>query len=232
MTPVYFIDWCLFLLFFSSLALSMAARYALRVDVVEGLKDKLSEWLSSVATGFIVARELEGDNDHVHCIIDSTKSIKQLRNSFTKKFPECTGNKGYSMKVCDDDHDAYIRYICKGKDKDTPPEIWTRQGLDYTEAALQEAWKKYWVNNAALKENAKKRTRVETANIVEQVEKESKRLELKGFDREGVAKVYIRLFRDARKGINVFAARAVVNTVCCLLDGSGEDHLAQKIAEL
>lgn len=207
-------------------------RYALRVDVREGLRDKLSAWLSAIGTGFIVAHECEGDNDHVHCILDSDKSIKQVRNSFTKKFPESTGNKGYSLKLCDDDWEAYIRYICKGKSVNEGPDIWVRQGLEYTEEAIQEAWRKYWVNNQALKENAKKRTRVEGANIVEQVEQESKRLGLKGFDREGVAKVYIRLFRDARKGINVFAARAVVNTVCCLLEGSGEDHLAQKIAEL
>ena len=210
----------------------MSLRYALRVDVVPGLRPKLSEWLSGVAQGFICAREVEGDNEHVHLIIDSDRNIKQLRNSFTKKFPECCGNKGYSLKVCDDDFEAYIRYICKGASKESPPDIWCRQGLFYTEQMIVDSHSKYWVNHSALRENARKRIRVEDGNVVEQVEKEAKRLGLKGFDREGVAKIYIRLFRDARKGINVFAARAVVNTVCCLLEGSGEDLLASKIADL
>lgn len=207
-------------------------RYAIRMDVDESFKRRVSDWFSTAGNGYIVAYEVAGDNKHIHAILDSVKSIKQVRNSLTNSFPECVGNKGYSLKLCDDDYDAYIRYICKGDSVDEGPVIWTKQGLKYTAEDIIDAHSRYWVNNAALQENAAKRVKVEKENIVEQVEKIAKREGVKGFDREGVAKIYIRLFRDARKGINVFAARAVVNTVCCLLEGSGEDHLAQKIAEL
>lgn len=209
-------------------------RYALRVDVKPDLKSKLSEWCSAVGTGFICAFEKEGDNEHVHLIIDSHKDIKQLRNSFTKKFTECTGNKGYSLKVCGDDFSAYVRYICKGSSSREPPVIWFHQGLDYSAQAIREAHEKYWVNNASLQENSRKRARVEKESIVDQVEREAKAQGLKGMDRVEVAKIYIRLFRDARKGINVFAARAVVNTVCCCLDRGdyAEEALATKIADL
>lgn len=209
-------------------------KYALRVDCVEGLRCKLSKWCSEVGNGFICAFEKEGDNEHVHLILDSAKDIKQLRNSFTKKFPECTGNKGYSLKVCGDDFAAYIRYICKGVSSREAPVIWFHQGLDYSSQVIEEAHARYWVNNAALQENAAKRKRVEKESVVEQVEKEAKSKGLKGMDRVEVAKIYIRLFRDARKGINVFAARAVVNTVCCCLDRGdyAEEALATKIADL
>lgn len=90
----------------------------------------------------------------------------------------------------------------------------------------------YWVNNESLIENSKKRAKVEKESIVDQVEKEAKKKGLKGHDRVEIAKIYIRMFRDARKGINVFAARAIVNTVSCLLEGSAEDLLAVKIADL
>lgn len=207
-------------------------RYALRADVDESFRKRISDWCSKVADGFIVAYEVEGENRHIHAILDSSKEIKKLRSDFTRSFPECVGNKGYSLKECDDNYDAYIRYICKGVNKDIGPVIWCHQGLMYGRSEIDEAHQKYWVNNESLVENAKKRAKVEKESIVDQVEKLAKAKGLKGFDRVGVANIYINLFRDARKGINVFAARAVVNTVCCLLEGSGQEELAHKIAEL
>jgi len=206
----------------------------LRADVFDGFKPRLIKWLTAVALGWIVAYEESGSNKHVHLILDSGFDIKKLRNSFTRTFEECVGNKGYSLKFCDDDFDAYIRYICKGDDKDSPPVVWSRQGLGYTDDSIKLAHEMYWVNNDAIVANSKKRRAVEKENIVEQVEKKAKALGLKASDRVGVAQVYIRLFRDARKGINVFAARAIVNTVCCLLDegSSSENYLAMKIADL
>lgn len=211
--------------------MSSVIRYAIRMDVIDSMKKRVSEWLSGAGNGFICVKEVSGDNHHVHIILDSVKSIKVLRSSLTRSFPECVGNKGYSLKFCDDDYEAYIRYICKGE-PGVPPVVWCNQGLRYTAEDIEKAHEMYWVNNEALQENAKKRVKVAKENIVEQVEKAAKAAGLKGHDRLGVAKIYIRLFRDARKGINVFAARAVVNTVCCLLEGSGEDYLASKIADL
>lgn len=211
-----------------------ARKFALRADVFDGFKARLVQWLGLVAFGWIVAYECEGLNKHVHLILDSGYDIKKLRNSFTRTFSECVGNKGYSLKLCDDDYDAYIRYICKGPERDIEPIIWSRQGLLYTDEAIKAAHAQYWVNNEALITNSKKRKAVEKENIVEQVEKKAKELKLKAYDRVGVAQVYIRMFRDARKGINVFAARAIVNTVCLLLEGgdASETALAQKIADL
>lgn len=207
-------------------------RYALRADVDESFKRRISDWFSGAGNGYIVVYEVAGDNKHIHAILDSVKSIKQLRNSFTNAFPECVGNKGYSLKLCDDNYDAYIRYICKGTAADEEPIVWTKQGLKYTAEDILDAHEKYWVNNKALEENAKKRVKVEKESIVEQVEKLAKKAGYKGYQRVEVAKLYIKLFRDARKGINVFAAKAVVNTVCCLLEGDAEDYLASKIADL
>lgn len=206
-------------------------RYALRADLSDSDKENLSKWCTENADGFIVAREtVEGENPHIHAILETTKTLKAVRSSFVRAFPNCSGNKGYSLKQCNDDWAAYVRYICKGT-KDVAPVIWTRCGLDYTDAVIQASWEKYWVNNAAIEENRSKRTKVEKANIIEQIEKICKETNIT--DRKDIARVYIRLFRDARKGINVFAARAVVNTVACLLAGEREEeHLAYKIADL
>lgn len=227
---VHLLDPCL-----SRLAsLEMSRRFALRADVSEEYKQRISEWMSKEANGFIVAFEISGDNKHIHAIINTDKKLKPLRSSFVRAFPECVGNKGYSLKECNDDFDAYIRYICKGNGKDDPPVIWSHQGLDYTDKAIEDAWRMYYVNQEAVIENAKKRKRVDGSNIVEQVEKICKERAITGNDRMEIARVYCHLMRDARKGINVFAGKAIVNTVSLLLDKceAAETCLVYKIADI
>lgn len=213
----------------------MTKRFALRADVRDGFRAQLDSFLEKVADGYIVAHETaDGENPHVHVIFTSKKTLKACRSAFARFCPEHKGNTAYSLKCCDDDFQAYIRYICKGADRNTPPTIWTHQGLDYTPDVIAAAHLAYYVNQDAVKENAKKRRKVEGANIVEQIEQLCKEKGLRGHQREKIAEVYLDLFRDARKGINVFAAKACVNTVCLLLEGSDGERrsLAYKIAEL
>lgn len=210
------------------------SRVALRVDVpaIQGFKQKFISWVSKF-DGYIVAHEAPTvENKHVHCIIETKKSEKAFRSAFVREFPECVGNKGYSLKVCDDDYEAYIRYICKGESEIVPPDIWACNGLLYGPQVVEQAHKKYYVNQAAVIENRKKEKEVSKLKPVELVERECKRMGVQGFDREGIAKMYLRLWRDARKPINVYAARAVVNSVCLCLSDSCEQSLASKIAEV
>lgn len=209
-------------------------RFALRADVTGCLKEKLSRYLGKVANAFIVVCETaEGENEHIHAIFNSEKTLKAVRNEFTRTCDAHKGNKMYSLKECNDDFDAYIRYICKGVDKKTPPDVWYHQGLDYSKESIARAHEMYYVNQDAVKENSKKRKKAE-GNMVEQVERVCKERGYKSYEREMIAEVYMDIYRDARKGINVFAARAVVNTVCLLLDNPEcqRKDLARKIADL
>lgn len=207
--------------------------YALRIDWKDSDKDKLVEWLESNGCGSVlcVYEDHEGENPHVHLIIWSEKKLEALRKSFKRAFPEHVGNKGYSIKVCDDDTDAYMRYMCKGKDKNTLPRVVYRMGLDYTDDNIKRYHEQYWVNNDALMTNKRKRGELKLG-LIERIEKICKDEGVRKNDREGIAKIYIRLYRDARKSINTFAARAVVNTVQILLDDTGDcmDELARQIA--
>lgn len=211
-------------------------QFALRADVIgETFRQQVDKFLGKVATGFIVAHETaDGENPHVHAILTSTKTLKAIRSEWARCCPDHKGNKCYSLKACDDDHEAYIRYICKGSSRDSPPTIWTHQGLEFSREAIAAAHLAYYVNQDAVRENAVKRRKVESGNIVEQIEKICKARGFKSYQRKEIAEVYMDLFRDARKGINVFAARAVVNTVCLLLDDPEcqRRELASKIAEL
>jgi len=200
----------------------------------ESFRSEIAEWMRKWDAYLVVFEEADGENPHVHAIIHTVQTIKQVRNAFTYKFKSHSGNACYSIKKCDDDFEAYIRYMCKGANKDTEPVVIAKCGLKYDDQVIKDGHAQYWVNNAALVINRKKEAKMEKLKPVELVEKESKRLGLKGHDREGIAKVYIRLWRDARKPINLYAARAVVNTVSVLLDGhtGAEEDLARKISEL
>ena len=205
-------------------------RLALRCNVSDDRKVDLVQWISKY-DGYILVREEKEGNKHCHAIIDTTKQCKAVRSDFVRAFPECVGNAGYSVKICDDDWAAYIRYICKGDGPDVPPVVWGRSGLLYTDQHIADAHAKYYVNQAAVLENAGRRKRLDKLNLVEDLEK---RCKAAGHtSRNEISREYIRVYRDARKGINVFAARAVVNTVWCLLQGEhAEEELAHKIAEL
>lgn len=209
-------------------------QYSLRADYKEGDQALLSAWLSAIATVFLVVyEEHDGENPHVHCVFSSDKNLSAVRVSFKRKFTDKVGNGGYSLKECDENVDAYMRYMCKGDSKDNDPVVLIHQGQDYTEEKVKAAHDAYWVNNAALSENKKKRKAIPNCStVIEKLEFVCKEKGVRKNDKQAIAAEYIKMMKDARKPINVFAAKAVVNTVCVLLDDSGEaaETLASIIA--
>lgn len=206
--------------------------YALRADITDDILNVLPGWLAANAKSFFVVKESHaGENPHIHVYFTSCKKISAVRKDFQRKFPANRGNAGYSLKVCDDDVDAYGRYMCKGVDKETLPDVMCRQGLLYTDAWVKSMHEEYWVNNERLMKN--KRKRVQMGNIVEKLELECKEAGLRFDDRKGIAHQYIKLYVNSARPINIFHARNVVNTVSCLLDdgGSAAERLACEIAD-
>lgn len=210
----------------------MSTPFAFRMDFVDADKEPLVKWLDSSACSYLVVHEThDGENPHVHVVFHSGKKLSALRMDFKRKFPTKIGNGGYSMKECDDDVEAYMRYMCKGDSSDDAPVVLACQGLEYSSDKVAAAHAAYWVNNEALKSNAQKRKKlVKPQTVIEQLEAECKE---KGYKtKEQIAAWYIRKLRDARKPINIFSARAIVNTVWVLVDGSEAaiDQLANSIA--
>lgn len=210
----------------------MAERaFALRLDVLsEADKENLSKWLTKEASSFFVVKEEANPNEntHYHAVFYASSKTASLRQSFRRAFPNHKGNAAYSLKECDDDVDAYGRYMCKGVSRDVLPEVVCRQGLHYTDEWVRESHDEYWVNNDALKKNKLRRK----MNVVETLEDICKEKKIRWTDRNGIATEYVRHYVAARKPINSFAARAVVNTVAVLLDDTGEavEQLATEIA--
>jgi len=201
------------------------ARFAFRMDWADGDYTRLSAWLAAIATCYLVVFESHaGENPHVHAVFDSDKKLSAVRMGFKRKFEDKVGNGSYSLKETDDDIDAYMRYMCKGNSREDMPDIKIRQGILYTDENIKDWHDKYWVNNDSIKENRLKRKAVRSGETaVDAVERICKDTGVRKSDREGIAKVYIKLCRDSRKPINTFAAKAIVNTVALLLDDTDEN---------
>lgn len=215
----------------------MGGQFALRLDYKVEFYDRILSLLVLASRYFAVIEEgSEGQNTHIHAILYSDKTIASIRKAIQRLFPEERGNGFYSLKACDQDIDAYMRYMCKGVDSETMPNIFGYCGLDYSKSKITEWHEQYWVNNAALKVNKKKRKEAsEKGTITEILEQRCKKLKLKACEREKIAHEYIKMYVEWRKPINVFAARAVVNTVVAILEeepGAQTNLLAFRIAEL
>lgn len=207
----------------------MDIAYALRVD--EG--PDVSGWLSRYASTFIAVREShEGENPHLHVLFRSTQRMSALRKACQRAFPG--GNGSYSLKKCTDDVSGYERYICKGDSESSLPEVVVKQGIEYTDDWVKDNHAAYWVNNAAIHENRQARKRIKSATAVEKLEEICKNLGVKWNDRVRIAEEYIKVCVNARKAINVFQVRAVVNSVSCLLcpDGQAVNLLAEVASNL
>lgn len=209
--------------------------FALRCDFDRDAdKQRLSDWLSSNADSFLVCyEEVDDENPHVHAILYSGKKIDALRKSFKRIFEEKRGNGAYSLKPCSGDVDSYIAYICKGSE-DEPPEVICSQGLEFSDERVQLAHERYWDVNARLKSAANARA-ASKGSMVETVEKLCREEGVRPYDRKGIARVYIREMKKARKAINIFAARAVVNGVVVALDeedGAPTEEIVISIANL
>lgn len=206
--------------------------FALRVDQSEGYDDAaMSSWLSANCSNFLGTEEQEGANLHLHFFLHSQKKLQALRAALKARCSWLVGNGSYSLKPCDDDYEPYINYICKGADEESLPEVKFKQGLEYTEEYIAARHAAYWLKAVELARSSKKRASMSLlGNVVEQVEAVAKQKKLKGHEREDIAKIYINMCISAKKPINSFYAKSVVNTVSCLLEGDQIDILATEIA--
>ena len=132
--------------------------FALRLNIRSTADiPNLNVWFSKICTTFLVCRELEESNDHVHVYGVTGLTFKGLQTSFRRSHPEHIGNESYSLKQCDSQVYDYLKYMCKGSSVLNAANIVLRQGLDFTDAYLAELHAAYWVSNEELVKNSRKR---------------------------------------------------------------------------
>jgi len=206
--------------------------YALRIDLDGVDVAAINDWLASVADNFFVVREDPGDNAHCHAFVRSDKKLPAVRKSLQRFLSGDRGNAAYSLKLCAEDYDGYLRYLCKGDSSSELPSVVGRRGLDYTDAWVKDQHAAYWCNNAAIVAARQKRKKISASTMVEKLEERCKEADIPWSRNRDIAKEYIRMCKEQKKAINIHAARAIVNAVQVLLcpDDSAAEDLAIAIA--
>lgn len=182
--------------------------YSIRVDGSDS--GKLIEWLTQDGGAYLVVKEKHDDNPHFHIVLHSKKKIQPLRMSFRRKFPEHSGNGGYSI-IPVRDLDKYHRYICKGADRETEPDVVGSNGMRYGADSIREWHARYW---SAAEERQRGVSSLPVADCVLEKLKEAA---VNWSNRERIAEEYIRELLARNKSINLHAVKAAVSLIQCKL---------------
>lgn len=198
---------------------------ALRTDKAV---DSVKAWLTSLNIGGFGVREVAGDNEHWHWLLETKEKVKKiqaLRVALTRAVPELKGNAGYSLTEIRD-VEKYERYMCKGNSSMEGPVVVWSQSLLYTPEKVAELHGDYWTSN---REMATARKRL--LPPVDQVVATCKEAKIDWMDRTAISKAYIRLQVERKKGINIYQVKSSVNVIQCLLcpDDKAIDLLAEQV---
>lgn len=195
--------------------------YSLRVDVKgENTPARLLKWLSSAAGAhrFLFVHEtVKGSNPHLQGIMYTLKKTPALRRSLLLALPENKGNAGYSLKLLKPhDGDPYIRmyrYLCKGKELGSLPEVVGKAGL-YDDEFIAARHNEYWDVNAAIKKDCNKRKR--GWKPLEMLEERCKKKSVTS--RMGVALECVSMYKENRKPMSKYYMKSLVTLVWSLVD--------------
>lgn len=133
----------------------MSYEYLLRVDLVgeeSSFRQRLVDWVKVYKV--IGCYEYHSGNHHYHFWIKCDKKLQAFRVEFKKKFPDCVGNKSYSLSQ----DEGNLNYICKGPeapDKQSEPIIIVNTMYD-DEDYIKSAHDQYWVDLNVFKQKKKK----------------------------------------------------------------------------
>lgn len=191
--------------------------------------DSVKVWLTSMSFGGFAVREVSGDNEHWHWLLErpnnDKKKLQALRVGLTRAVPELKGNAGYSLTEVRD-VDKYERYMCKGNSESEMPDVAWRESIKYSESRIQELHDSYWSTNRELA-TARKRQ----LPPVDEVTQKCKEARIDWKDRTAIAREYIKVYVARKKAINIFQVKSTVNVIQCLLcpDDKAIEVLAEQV---
>lgn len=214
----------------------MSSEYALRIDGHDHAA--LSAVLSSLGAYIVVAETVDDDgtptNPHMHALLICDRKIKDVRNKLVRSlFPSGStsgvrGNAAYSLTAVADAA-KYRRYICKGLDEVSLPEVVAKCGVEFTDEWVSDQHEQYWDVHRQLKEAASRQKR----SVMEDVLAACTAQQVRWDQDVKICKLYINELVKRNKVINVFSIRSCVNLIKIKLcpDDSAVDHFASLIAD-
>lgn len=177
--------------------------------------DQVVLLLQSIGASGFGVREVAGkDNVHWHWLLHvKYKNEPSFRQALLKAVPTLKGNKAYSMSPVKD-QDKYERYMCKGNSRDEGSEVCWCHGLEYTSEWIQARHDAYWEVHDELVGSSK-----QSESMLDYVCRVGGERNVQWIDRQELARIYCEEVKRRRKPLNLFAAKAVVNSVQLLLGG-------------
>lgn len=197
----------------------MAHEYAVRIhEFSDDVCSRLCDFVKSIPGSYVFARETEATRAHFQGWIRSDIKQQAFRVRLKKAFPECVGNKQYSITMvkC---HDSYARYILKGT-RDHIADIVCFSGIQITRQYLQAEHDAYWSSHPE-----KQKSILDEVEAWAMMQKWSDVYE----KRRDLAKRVCDAASFRNKGMNVFFLRSLFNTLMYRLDGRFADDIVSEI---
>jgi len=187
--------------------------YALRLhSVSEDAQQRLKTLLSGIDGSYVMCKETDATRDHLQGWVRCGLQQQTLRKRVIKMFPECVGDKGYSLTKVRSMED-YGDYTLKGTE-DSMPDVVAYCGIELTEQYIADAHRRYW--------SKKKKPGKSNKAVVEEVTDWALSQGWEGdmYQRRwDVAKQVCDVIVGKKKPLNAFYAKGVYNAVMYRLDG-------------
>lgn len=199
----------------------MANVYAIRIhDLADDFRRRVSSFFEGTGGSYVVARETDASRAHFQGWVRCDLKDQALRARLKKSFPECVGNKGYSISKVKDE-EAYGRYILKGT-KEAIADVVCFHGLTVTEEFLMNEHRAYW-------SRAEKPSKSNRSMIEEVHEWTVEKMKEAHVSREDIARRICETLAARKKSISVFHVRGMTNTIEWLCDRDRQELILQEI---
>lgn len=176
----------------------------------------------------------EVQRDHLHAVITlrsaqgKSVSVKTWRAIMVKNHPELVGNSMYSIRL-NTDTEANYRYVCKGKDENTMPNIQLKP-INFNVEAYHKA---YWeVNKQITKPSTKKNKGSFVLLCYEAVKEKYPDYEFHNnlYDRMKVFDILMAMLGKHSKTLDAMIVKRLLNGVMNKLDRIGtSNYIAKQI---
>lgn len=188
----------------------MATIYAVRVHQVDGVTDeRISEFFGNIQSSYVIARESDSSRVHYQGWLVTEMKDVTIRARLKKAFPECVGNKGYSLKPLRETPEVYMRYCMKGTETQGPV-IVCAQGLEWTQDWIAEQHTKFWSDERAKAYGYKKAKMNVTEQIWAEVDEVSKVRPVKV---EDVVDIILENWTAVGKPFDTYSVKRLTNTI-------------------
>lgn len=199
--------------------------YAVRIHADELGDDchgRVRRFFQGVDGSYVMACETEATRTHFQGWIKTITALGTLRARLKAAFPECVGNKGYSLGKCRE-FEAYQRYVCKGTITQ-PPRITCKCGMGITDEYISGMYAEYWRQNEKIVRN--------TSTLAAATADYARRLMEQGcvVSRRDLARFCCDAVIERNKPeINVFRIRNIVNRVMYEVDHDAREIILDEI---